>query len=285
MTCPGCNNEVKGNFCPTCKKPVSLGGGLGAAKKPAASAGAPSAAAHLNRSAAMDQKGTGPKAKDKTIDGYDKSNAVQAKYSSHLIAKDKASDFGNMTRSNRWKLAENIAMALLLLASIIGIVALMLPFFSGLMASSGDIEDVTGLSSIGFDFKDSGGAIIGTMSMLSMIAFALVAVLAILKLLASIVPALGFVNQTPVAIAHAVLAILGMVFAILVFTSVSAFIAKGSIANLINFEGNSGVGTLLLLIAGISAVVVGLAGALTRLKLNTLNQAIKGGKSASGAMM
>lgn len=284
MTCPGCNNEVKGNFCPTCKKSVSMGA-MGTAKPKADAKAAPaSTAAHLNRSAAMEQKGSGPKTKDKTIDGYEKSNAIQAKHSSHLIAKDRKSDFGNMTRSKRWRIAESAAMGLLALAAIIGVVALMLPFFTAVMAKSGEAEGVTGLGSIGFDYGDSAGGIVGTMAMLSMIAFILVAVLALLKLVANAVPALGFVHATPVAMAHAVLCILALVFSILAFTGVSAFIAEEAVTGLIvKFEGGSGFGTLLLLIAGIGSTVVGLAGVLTRIKLNKLNSAVAT-KAPGGAM-
>ncbi|MCL1944785.1 MAG: hypothetical protein FWF56_03145 [Firmicutes bacterium] len=282
MTCPGCNNEVKGNYCPTCKKSLSLGGINPAAVN---KAGPSSSTAHLNRSAAMEQKGTGPKVKDKTIDGFEKSNAVQSKYSSHLVAKDRASDFGNMTRSNRWRLAETIALALLALSTIIGLVSMFMPFFSG-FTTSGD-QTITGMGSIGFDYMGDAGASIGTMAMLSMICFGVTLVLSLIKLAAMVVPALGFMNKTPVAIAYAVLAVLSLVFAILVFSSVSAFVAKEIITDLILFEGGSGIGTLLLLIAGIGATVAGIAGALTRLKLNSLQTSVSGGKTkqASGPMV
>ena len=271
MTCPGCNNDVKGNYCPTCKKSLSLGGISPAATNKAGPKVAGSNAAHLNRSAAMDQKGSGPKVKDKTIDGYEKSNEKQAKYSSHLIAKDRASDFGNMTRSKRWRMAESGLMGLLSLASLIGIIAFFLPFFTRILDNNE--TPMSGMEA----FADTP---IATLSLLSFATFIAVLALTVLKLVAIAVPSLSFMHKTPVSIAHAVLSVLALVFAILVFSGVAKIIADRGFnlgtGSFFATTANNGMGTLLLLVAGITSVAAGLAGALTRLKINTLNDSIKG---------
>lgn len=275
MTCPGCNKEVQGNFCPECKKPLSSGGPIGGAKKPAAAKGAPSQTAHLNRSAAMDQKGSGPKVADKTVDVRAKSATHQANNGTgHLVNQ---SGFGNTVRDKRWRMADTIALALLAIAAIIGIVGMMMPFFTATLTATGEETPISGMQAISFDFKGHGG-MIGTMAMLSMVAFIVVAIISVLKLLAINVKALDFMLNVPVAAAHGVLSILALVFGVMAFTGVTAFIALqdnvGAIPGLIaKFNGGNGLGTLLLLVAGIASAIIGLISVFTELKLVKLKQA------------
>lgn len=285
--CPGCQKDVKGNFCPDCKKTLSLGG-IGAATANKSGAAPASSTAHLNRSAAMENKGSGPKTKDKTIEGSAKSNAIQSKYGqTHLVSKDAKSDFGNMTRSKRWVMAENIAMALLLVASIIGLVSFFLPFYQvahGTLGADGtpvyEYVNANGMEAL----KDTP---FSTVAMIGFVAMIVVLAISLLKLVGIVVKPLGdILGKTPVAIAQAVLSILALTFAILVFTSVAGVVAsqgfEASDGTPVVLSGNPGVGTLLLLIAGIGSIVIGILGALTRLKLNTLND--KAAKGPSGAM-
>jgi len=234
----------------------------------------------------MDQKGSGPKTKDKTIDGFAKSNEKQAKYSSHLIAKDAASDFGNMTRSKRWRQAEMGLMGLLALSSIIGLIAFFMPFMTrtNLVDGSTVLTPISGMDA----FKDTP---ISTTGMLGFVAMIVLLVLTIVKLAATVVPALDFMNKTPVAIAHGVVSALALVLSIVVFGAVVKAISdlgyNLETTNPIVLNDNSGMGTTLLLIGGIAAAVTGIMGALTRLRINTLKDSTSGksnSQPSGGAM-
>jgi len=130
------------------------------------------------------------------------------------------------------------------------------------------------------------------MPMLGFVLMIALVVLTIVKLAATVVPSLDFMNKTPVAIAHALIAVLAMLFAILAFSGVASVLGK-DIATLDGtqgawrLEGSNGIGTLLLLVAGIGAVVTGITGALTRLRINTLKDSTSGksGSQPSGGAM
>jgi hypothetical protein len=123
---------------------------------------------------------------------------------------------------------------------------------------------------MGFNF---GTGMVGTAAMLSMVAFIVVAVISVLKLLAIGVPALSFIISVPVAAVHGVLSVLALVFSVLAFTGVSAIITAKTTGDILAVEGTAGIGTMLLLVAGIAATIMGLISVLTELKLVKLRQA------------
>ncbi|MDR3022172.1 MAG: hypothetical protein LBU60_05840 [Clostridiales bacterium] len=266
MTCPSCKNEVKGNWCPTCKKTISTGGFAGGAGSTSGSI--------FNKSDAMNQRGSA-NVKDKTIDGLNSSNARQQKYSSHLQAKDKASDFGNSTRNKRWNFLEKVSLAVLFGTSVIALLAFFLPFFQGTIFQGENTFEggISGLKIMGFDWSTMGTAkpIIGTMILLSFVLTILMLLFSLAKLVSSVLPQLNFVNNKVATYILGMLSLLMTLFMVLSFFMVTSLIKNKETDQLYITSTEPGIGILLLLLTGIFVTLLSILIMITRMKINTLN--------------